>query len=763
MKERKEHTAAGKIGIAALALDRKLDAVHAYAYRVIFDQQPDGVSSAIPSDDEAIRQIRRAARLLSFANGHVPITNLDAWNVVSLTKLSTHVSDWVGVKCRATDERVVVLRSENPCEREAIQRLLNQSLMQGAMALARSSGNSMEADLGAGGHVELRDLNPSERVPIRNTYLEAFKTVVLIPEVLPDGTALITFNVRHRLLPTPNITMDWVIRRKPEWLESNGIRRVRHRYELPGRGYLTAEWLGVADGLTPMSTFQTAEGETTYFDYHYKAGNIPKGEEALAQKTWVVTVRYDKKRNPVHHLASLLQPVFDFETLQQIDSPLLNRIARHLKWSVDDRLRAAYKMVRGIQIPHWNAALRSIEDLEKRTRSLKPTVRLKFAQRKCADTEKAVLQLGAYRGMSRKRIVPMTVGAEPAESASAQQHFHKVKEICDRWSGGTSPSWTKPMNFEDAEALEARLIEKNLPDTVLLIALGKQVDKRRIRDIAFGCGMATQFMRLDHSAKTYQDPYYNNLAAGLFSKAGGMICAIDEMPGDTELFIGLDLGGTGQRLPGIAFLFTREGAQLGWQLAEAQRGERVSDEVLKELLERSLKAFKQAHLGRTPTRIALHRDGRFFESLSVIQEFEKTHGVGIDVLEVVKSGAPPLYRRTIGPNKKKNFRNPEVGDAFVLTGLDELIVSTYSGDELGSKWGQSVTVHPLRLRKRYGETDLETLAQQVILLSRIHGASLYRHPRLPVTIHHADRFATLRQECNLDDLSKMDRLCPVYL
>lgn len=763
MTEREGSADLGEIGIAALALDRKLDAVKAYAYRVIFDQQPDGPSFANPTEEDPFRRIRRAANQLRYANDRVPITNLDAWNVVSLVPLNVRFSDWKGLKCRAIDERVVVLRSENPCEREAIQRLLNQSLMQGAMALAKSKGNSMEAGHGTDDRVELRELTPSDRVPIRGTYLEAFKTVTLIPELLPDGTALITFNVRHRLIPTPNITMDWVIRRRPQWLEINGIRRVKHRYELPRRGYLTAEWLGVAEGMTPMSTFHTAEGETTYFDYHRKAGNIPKDEEELARKTWVVTVRYDTRKPPRHHLASLLQPIFDFETLQQIDSPLLNQIASRLKWSVHDRLHAATEMARGIEIPHWNAALRTIEDLEKRTRSLKPTVRLKFAQGKCADNEKAVLLLGAYRGMTRKRIVPMTVGAEPAEIASAQRHFRKVKEICERWSGGTTPAWTESIHFKDPEELEARLIEKNLPDTVLLIALGKQADKRRIRDIAFGCRMATQFMRLDHPADTYKEPYYNNLAAGLFSKAGGMICAIDEMPGDTELFIGLDLGGTGQRLPGIAFLFTREGAQLGWQLAEAQRGERVSDEVLNELLERSLQSFKKAHQGRTPKRIALHRDGRFFESISVIKEFEKTHGVGIDVLEVVKSGAPPLFRRTVAPNGKKSYRNPEVGDAFILTGLEELIVSTYSGDELGPKWGKSVTVRPLRLRKRYGETDLETLAQQVILLSRIHGASLYRHPRLPVTIHHADRFATLRQECNLDDLSKMDRLCPVYL
>jgi argonaute-like protein implicated in RNA metabolism and viral defense len=92
-----------------------------------------------------------------------------------------------------------------------------------------------------------------------------------------------------------------------------------------------------------------------------------------------------------------------------------------------------------------------------------------------------------------------------------------------------------------------------------------------------------------------------------------------------------------------------------------------------------------------------------------------------------------------------------------------VILSTYSGEELGKSWGNKVSVRPLRLRKRYGETALSVLAHQVLVLSRIHGASLYRHPRLPVTTHHADRFATLRQEACIDALSKMDRLCPVYL
>lgn len=754
------------IGLAALEMDCKLNTVKVLAYRLILDNQP--------PDQEQIQLTRRGANQLSFVNGSVPITDLGVWKVVSLSRLNTPDSEWKGLRCQATDERQIVLRSDQNAEREAIRRLLNQALMQGARNLARAKGR-LSADWGSGNRVELADQEPSERVKMRSAYLEALKTVTLIPEILPDGTALVSFNVRHRLLALPHITMDWVLRKKPEWLD--GIRRVRHRYELPGKGRLSAEWVGVAAGETPMSTFQTAQGEFSYFDYHARNGNIPPGEEDLARKTQVVRIRYSKNKEPVLHLASLLQPMFDFETLQDIDSDLLQKLAGQLKWPVGDRLKTAHDLIRDIRIPYWNARLRRIGRIESHTLSLKPTVRLQFAHGKYANNEKEVVRLGAYRGMTRKRIVPMVAG-DTSEAESAKRHFLNVKAICERWSGGESPAWPKSLGnklaalpksliVKDAAELDARLCRaeregrKVFSDTMFLIGLGEGADKRALRDVAFRHGIATQFMRLDYSPKRYTDYYYNNLAAGLFSKAGGIICAVDDMPGDTELFVGLDLGGTGQRVPGMAFLFTRKGVQLGWQLADTQRGERVSDDVLKVLLERSFSAFKQ-HEGRNPLRIALHRDGRFFESLNVLRDFEQKHGVGVNVLEVIKSGSPPLFRRLADAKGNVSYSNPEVGDAFLLTGLDEMIVSTYSGGELGT-WGKSATVRPLRLRKRHGETDLLTLAQQVILLSRIHGASLYRHPRLPVTTHHADRFAALRQECNLDDLSKMDRWCPVYL
>ncbi|WP_313552351.1 argonaute PAZ domain-containing protein [Pseudomonas sp.] len=713
-----------------------------------------------PEDHDPIQLTRRGAGQLSWSNQQTAITDLGAFNVVTLSPLSTYEANWQGVHCVAQKERKLTLLAAHEKHRDAIKRLLNQCLMQGAKQLASLSNGSMQAEYGLGNRVELLDCKPSSRVGVRSQYLDVFQCLALIPEVLPDGTAFVSFMVRHRLLPHEHITLDWVARTRPEWLES--IKRVRHRYSSQGKAPGSATLISVEKNRSAQSTFWTAQGEISLYDYHDQRGNILAGEKELARESSVVRVSYGRNKESVEHLGALLQPMFDFETLQSIDSKLLEKIAKGLKWPIGNRLAAASQRIKSLKVGELACGLIPITDLEDSVLHLRPIIKLRFANNQVGDHEKLVSKLGAFRGMTRKLVVPIVIGGTDEEQQAAKHHFFSVEKICQRWSK-ESPRWRQAPSATDEMELDARLSAKAPPETLLFVALGRNANKQAIRNVAYRYGLATQFMRLDHPSRTYQQTYYNNLAAGLFSKAGGVICGLDEMPGDTDLFIGLDLGGVGQRLPGTAFLFTRNGAQLGWQLAEAQKGERVENEVLYDLLERSLQAYVRANAGLLPQRITLHRDGRLYESLDVIKNFEKKYNIGIDVLEIIKSGCPPLFRRHQGSDSKNLFSNPEVGDAFELNGLDELILATYSSQDLGQAWGEKVTVRPLRLRKRYGVTDLHILAKQVILLSRIHGASLYRHPRLPVTTHHADRFASLRQECHLDDLSRMDRFCPVYL
>src|SRR5690606_16955602 len=114
---------------------------------------------------------------------------------------------------------------------------------------------------------------------------------------------------------------------------------------------------------------------------------------------------------------------------------------------------------------------------------------------------------------------PLVVGGTAAERDAAARHFGEVARICRKWHSDL-PEWKAAPPADDAEALNQRLGQRKPESTLLLIGLGRGADKRKIRNVAYRYGLATQFMRLDHPPRTYQSTYYNNLAAGLFSKGG---------------------------------------------------------------------------------------------------------------------------------------------------------------------------------------------------------------------------------------------------
>lgn len=742
------------IGLSAMTLDRDLQQIPIYRYRVI-------IESGFDERDSPVTQTRKVARLAAGRNGWQPVTDVAHFSVASLQPLDNLNIDAYGCKCTLEFEAEAVLEAAVDNDREAIERLLNQDLYRAACQLAQKrdakGGKSLKACRYAG-WAEIEETQPSERVSARSEYLELFKTLRLTPEVLPDGRVILGLSVRHRLCARDGITLDWVIKKRPQWIKD--IQRVRHRYTDQGKAASVADLHGLAEDKTADSLVPGSA--QSIYEYHKARGRIQSAQADSIRNSQVVRVSYGN-RVQYEHLAGLLEPMFGFETLQKIDSPLLNRIARDLKWPVIDRLKASGEMVKGLMLPGFAAKVVPMKSSELDADNIRPKFNLCFHNGRTGETEKDVLRWKAFRGMTRTQVVCLAVGTQTSPEALST-HFQKLQSACQQLSAEPLPTWrgvTSVKPLKNALELDARLGKTPPENTLLVIAIDKSVDKAEIRDVAFRHKLACQFMLTDHYAKTYQSSYYNNLAAGVFSKGGGLICALGEMPGEVDLFIGLDMGGTSQRAPGSAFLFTRNGAQLGWQLADLQSGERLGDEALASLLHKSVQEYARHHNGDVPRRITLHRDGRFFENLDVIQAIEHQYDLSISVLEVIKSGAPIIFRKYQHAGKAL-YKNPEVGDVYRYAGLDELILATYSGQELGA-WGDKVSVRPLRLRKRYGEETLDTLAQQVLLLSRIHGASLYRHPRLPVTTHHADRFATLRQSCSLEALSHMDRTCPVYL
>lgn len=70
-------------------------------------------------------------------------------------------------------------------------------------------------------------------------------------------------------------------------------------------------------------------------------------------------------------------------------------------------------------------------------------------------------------------------------------------------------------------------------------------------------------------SNVYQQLIWLEDKVGPFIRGRGKFVKFSNMP-YRSYFIGLDMAGTTVRTPGFAFLFTHEGAQLGWQLVDKQ-------------------------------------------------------------------------------------------------------------------------------------------------------------------------------------------------
>lgn len=736
------------LALSALQLDSELDHCRVCRYRIVYQKYDETKSQE--------QLARKMAYEIQKTTNFALLTNLGNQHIISLKPISQTAIDSTDLQASLEEEDSLELDCSNEQHLQALQRLVNQDINKAAWKLTRDSQGSLAVKKAASGNTEIFQPFHSTRIKARAAYLEACCSLQLNPEVLVDGTVLIGLHLKHNLVAKPEISLQWVIDKRPDWLPS--IQKVRHRYFDPGKAPLVAEFVRVNDSLNGNSVLPHMG--KSLVEYHLEKGLLSDHQLAEAAKSVLIKVKYGK--NEADHVASLVEPMFDFDTLSKIDSLFLNKLARDLKWSLNDRIRTSAKMVDGLYLPNFKCKLKQVDYQNLQKQRLNHQQMLQFANGAKSGREQDVLKYKAFGEMTRTQVIPLIIG-QINNSEQNQRLVRNAYRALQQLTHTKLPLLTKfPDPVENANELDARLNKKCPENAILLIGLTGKSDKVAIRDIAFSYGLATQFMRLDHRSNIYSASYFNNVAAGIFSKGGGQLCAIDEMPGETDLFIGLDMGGINVRAPGFAFLFLRSGAQLGWQLADKQQGERMQDKALSNLLDKSLTTYLRSSAGEMPRRITLHRDGKFYESVDVIEQFEQKHGVKVDVLEVLKSGAPVLYRRSKMADGTKGFSNPTVGDAIFLSD-QEVILSTYSGEELGKNWGDKVSVRPLRLRKRYGVVPLETLAHQVLILSRIHGASLYRHPRLPVTTHHADRFATLRQETDIDALSRMDRLCPVYL
>jgi hypothetical protein len=255
--------------------------------------------------------------------------------------------------------------------------------------------------------------------------------------------------------------------------------------------------------------------------------------------------------------------------------------------------------------------------------------------------------------------------------------------------------------------------------------------KRRLGQL----GVPSQMITIDNLGN---DSYLGNISSSLVGKAGGVPWRIDDVPGDVDAFVGLDVTydhATKQHLGAAANVIMADGTILASEAVTKQAGETFDEDDVANVIKHVLEIFAEEE-GRPPRHVVIHRDGKFYLDIeSLIKRLDKARDLiqRFDLVEIRKSGNPRIAEYD---ESKSRFDIADKGVAFHVHNGDHSYLTTTGGKE-----GSPGTPRPLQIVKRHGSTDLDTLAEQTYWLSEAHVGSLSRSTRLPITTYYADKCA----------------------
>ncbi len=502
-----------------------------------------------------------------------------------------------------------------------------------------------------------------------------------------DGRALLEVDILHRLEAT--IFLE-------EWLRlGNPLPLLaRNAYKDGTRTPWEVVRLGDED---PGSI--VLESGLSLLEYHQRRGRLEGREPGR-----VVWLR-DQRGSEVPHLTSLLRPVLTLEALAEI--PSLGEVPA-LQMEPGNRLKMARQTARVVAQRVFGLRPEEVEPLKAKAFLLpKPVLKARGGRPvdKPADTFRegvlrpgetgvALLRLDGGRGWPKEVVGPL----ERVAKAS-----------------GTSLQLLEapPLSLDDSPALRQALegLQKQGASALLVLTPPLSWEERnRLKALALQAGLPSQLLN-----PPLQDLYrVENALLGLLVKLGWRVVALGASY-PAELAVGFDAGGRESlRFGGAACAVAADGGMLGWVLPEAQRGERIPQEVVRDLLEEALYLFWQEK-GRLPERVLLLRDGRIpKEEFAMALEGLRKQGIGYDLLSVRKSGAGRIYSVNGGKLPDGLFLPLEEG--FLL-----LTVSRGRG-----------TPRPLKVLREEGDTPLEEVAQQVYHLTRLYPQAAASSPAFPL-------------------------------
>lgn len=264
------------------------------------------------------------------------------------------------------------------------------------------------------------------------------------------------------------------------------------------------------------------------------------------------------------------------------------------------------------------------------------------------------------------------------------------------------------------------------------------------------------------SALAPYDPCDNcwNLSLGIYVKKGGApwkvdvltpnICfvgiafGIKELTRDSVVFVGLaevfDRYGEHVVVKAVEDCMDRRSEHLAGRLA-ADEGLFLSEAKAQELLQEAIRYGYVQSTGHRPSQVIVHKTTAFKEP--EIEGITRAMGTStpLDLVHVKAKTDLRLYPETGGyPAKRGTFLilNHKMG-LLHTTGVTE---TTYKGKKTETYLGAG-TPSPLEIESSFGNTDITTLARQILALTKMNWNSTRVMNSEPITIDYARKVIRL--------------------
>lgn len=500
-------------------------------------------------------------------------------------------------------------------------------------------------------------------------------------------------------------------------------------------------------GTETISTPLNELGRKSLIEYHQQKGNL--GSIDIDPETPLVKVRYNShsgKPFDAVHIPQLLKKFFDRSNID------------HQEWEeqllpISEKVRLASETMKLVNHQDRFRLSNQILQFSINLRKPQPLIYLLGDNNKNLDFGKECFSRPSH-GLSKGYLlqkpeeIKASILVPDSQTKATQKYLDSLKSQFD----GFGINLRRNLYFYNPnDSLDINNCCKKLKECDIVIAVipdskEEEYDQdnnpyKRIKKQLVPRRIPSQMIIYKTINKGWSKFVGYNLILGINAKMGYISWKLKQLRGETQAFLGLDIGRkNGKAVGASAFLFNGEGQLLGWSNAELQAHRETFDRESLQNIILDLFSFYQTTYQKPLQHLAIHRDGELrneeYDLLIELSIYLQKKGlINLDVIEVIKHQTC----RAVEVQQLENiiYAKPDKGYIWEHC-LNEALILTTGKQE--AKVSPNSSPRPLRIRKRMGKTDLMLLAEQVYWLSEMQVGSI-QTVRLPITTYYADKAA----------------------